>query len=116
MYLIRLTPPRRALSTNTLKSSRGLPLRFQKGMDYVNSHTPEEIAKVIAPQFAETDLATITTIVKRYHEQDTWKENLIFEESSFDLLQDILESAEELNSRAPYQDLVTTKFAEKAAE
>lgn len=95
---------------------QGFTTALQKGMDYVNSHTPEEIAKVIAPQFAETDLATITTIVKRYHEQDTWKENLIFEESSFDLLQDILESAEELNSRAPYQDLVTTKFAEKAAE
>lgn len=95
---------------------QGFTTALQKGMDYVNSHTPEEIAKVIAPQFAETDLATITTIVKRYHEQDTWKENLIFEESSFDLLQDILESAGELNSRAPYQDLVTTKFAEKAAE
>ena len=39
---------------------------LQKGMDFVNSHTPEEIAKVIAPQFAETDLDTLTTIVKRY--------------------------------------------------
>lgn len=28
---------------------------LQKGMDYVNSHTPEEIAKVIQPQFAETE-------------------------------------------------------------
>ena len=32
---------------------------LQKGMDYVQTHTPAEIAKVIAPQFAETDLATI---------------------------------------------------------
>ena len=46
---------------------------LQKGMDFVQSHTPEEIAKVIAPQFKETDLATITTIVSRYYEQDTWK-------------------------------------------
>ena len=42
---------------------------LQKGMDFVNSHTPEEIAKVIAPQFAETDLDTLTTIVKRYYDQ-----------------------------------------------
>ena len=29
---------------------------LQKGMDFVQSHTPEEIAKVIAPQFKETCL------------------------------------------------------------
>ena len=29
---------------------------LQKGMDYVRSHTPEEIAAIIAPQFADTDL------------------------------------------------------------
>lgn len=89
---------------------------LQKGMDYVNTHTAEEIAEVIAPQFAETDLDTLTTIVNRYHEQDTWKENLIFEESSFDLLQDILEDAGELPERTPYEDLVTTDFAAKAAK
>ena len=89
---------------------------LQKGMDYVNSHTPEEIAQIIQPQFAETDLAQITTIVKRYYDQDTWKENLVFEQDAFELLQDILEEAGELPKRVPYADLVTTEFAEKAAE
>lgn len=79
---------------------------LQKGMDYVQSHTPEEIAEAIAPQFKETDLETITTIVKRYYDQDTWKENLIFEKDSFELLQDILEDAGELTQRANYEDLV----------
>ena len=64
----------------------------------MQAHTPEEIAAVIAPQFPETDLDTLTTIVARYHEQDTWKENLIFEKESFELLQDILESAGNWNS------------------
>lgn len=89
---------------------------LQKGMDYVSSHTPEEIAKAIQPQFAETDLATLTTIITRYHEQDTWKENLIFEEESFTLLQNILEEAGELPGRVPYSDLVNTEFAKKAAK
>lgn len=87
---------------------------LQKGMDYVNSHTPEEIAEVIAPQFAETDIDTVTTIVTRYHEQDTWKENLVFEKESFELLQDILEEAGELDKRVPYEALVTTEFAKAA--
>ena len=95
---------------------QGFTNGLQKGMDYVRNHTPEEIAKVIAPQFAETDLADITTIVTRYYEQDTWKDNLIFEEKSFELLQDILAEAEELESRVPYEALVTTEFAEKAVE
>ena len=85
-------------------------------MDYVNSHSPEEIAKVIQPQFEETDLETITTIVKRYADQDTWAETLIFSEDSFNLLQNILEEAGELEKRVPYEDLVTTEFAEKAAQ
>ena len=89
---------------------------LQKGMEYVQSHTPEEIAKVIAPQFAETDLDTVTAIVKRYYDQDTWKSNLIFEKESFELLEDILEDSGELSERVSYEDLVTTKYAREAAE
>ena len=89
---------------------------LQKGMDYVQSHTPEEIAEVIAPQFKETDLETITAIVKRYYDQDTWKENLIFEKDSFELLQDILEDAGELTDRTAYENLVQTEYAQKACE
>lgn len=89
---------------------------IQKGLDYVNSHTPEEIAKVIHPQFKETELATVTAIVTRYHEQDTWKENLVFEEESFTLLQNILEEAGVIEERVPYKDLVDKTFAEKAAD
>ena len=87
---------------------------LQKGMDFCNSHTPEEIAQVIQPQFAETDLSQITTIVKRYHDQDTWKNNLIFEQDAFDLLQDILIEAGELDSKVPYEDLVVKTYAETA--
>lgn len=89
---------------------------LQKGMEYVQTHTPAEIAAVIAPQFPETDLETITTIVTRYYEQDTWKENLVFEKESFELLQDILEESGELKERVDYDKLVTTAYAQKAAE
>ena len=95
---------------------QGFTNALQKGMDYVASHTPEDIAQAIAPQFKETTLDTITTIVSRYYEQDTWKKDLIFRQESFDLLQDILEEAGELKERAPYKDLVTTTYAEKAAK
>ena len=89
---------------------------IQKGIDYVNSHSAEEIAKVIQPQFKETPLENITKIVERYKAQDTWKEDTVFEKESFELLQNILEEAGELPARVPYEDLVTTEFSEKAAK
>lgn len=98
------------------KIIQGFTNALQKGMDYVNSHSSEEIAKVIAPQFEETQISTITSIVERYKSQKTWKENLIFEEDSFTLLQDILMDAKELDQPVPYDDLVTTEYAKKAAE
>lgn len=101
-----------------LESNKDAVLSFtkalQRGMDYVNTHSAEEIAKVIAPQFPDTDKDTLITIVDRYLEQDTWKENLIFEKDSFTLLQNILEEAGELSKRVPYEEIVDTSFAEEA--
>ncbi|MGN0383199.1 MAG: ABC transporter substrate-binding protein [Eubacterium sp.] len=89
---------------------------IQSGLDFVQSHSSEEIAEVIKPQFKETDKDTIVTIVSRYLEQDTWMDNCIFKEDAFDLLQDILESAGELEERVPYDELITTDFAKDAYE
>lgn len=86
---------------------------LQKGMDFVKSHTPQEIAEVIQPQFKETERETLTTIVERYYDQGTWKDNLVFEKESFELLQDILESGGELSNRVSYEELVNTEFASK---
>ena len=95
---------------------QGFVNAIQKGMDYVNTHTPEEIAKIIQPQFAETDMDTLVTIVTRYYDQDSWKEDLIFEEDSFTLLLDILESAGELAKRPPYKDLVDNTYSKEAVK
>ena len=89
---------------------------IQKGLSYVNSHSAEEIASVISPQFPETDVETIAAIVSRYKDQDTWKKDTVFEKESFDLLQNILEEAGALNMRVPYEDLVTTEFSEAAKD
>lgn len=89
---------------------------LQKGMNYVASHSAEEIASVIQPQFKETDLATITTIVSRYKDQDTWKTDLIFEQDSFELLENILMEAGELENYVPYEDLVDNTFSTTAVK
>lgn len=89
---------------------------IQKGLDFCSTHTAEEIAAVIAPQFPETDEATIAKIIKRYQSQDTWKNDTIFSEESFSLLTDILHGCGELDSAVPYEDLVITTYSESAAK
>ena len=87
---------------------------LQKGMTYVNNHSAAEIANVIAPQFKDTDEATIALIVERYQKQDTWKDDLVFTKDSYELLLDILEEAGVLTDRPPYKDLITTTYAKEA--
>ena len=87
---------------------------LQKGMDYTATHSTQEIASIIQPQFKETDLDTITTIVTRYQCQDTWKTDLLLEQSTFELLENILMAAGELDSFVPYNELVDTSYAQKA--
>ena len=81
---------------------------LQKGMDYVQEHSAEEIAKCIAPQFAETESDTLT--IRQFH----ILQRTIFHKDAFDLLQNILEDSDVLKERVPYEALVTTEFAEKA--
>lgn len=93
---------------------QGFTNALQRGMEYVNSHSSEDIAKVIAPQFPDTGADTIAVIVERYKSQDTWKNDLVFSKESFTLLQDILYEAGVIKEYAPYSDLVDTGFAQKA--
>ncbi len=93
---------------------QGFTNAIQKGLNYVAGHTPEEIAKVIQPQFKETDFEALKTIVQRYYEQDTWKTDTILTEDAFNLLQDILDNAGQLKQPVDYATLVNTTFAEKA--
>lgn len=89
---------------------------LQRGQEYVLTHSPEEIAKAIQPQFKDTELSTITTIVTRYYSQDTWKSDLIFSQESFELLENILMEAGELSEYVVYEDLVNTSFATNALQ
>ncbi len=87
-----------------------------RGQIWVDTHTPEEIAEVILPQFPDSDLETLTTIIARYQEQDTWKTDPIFSEEGFTLIQDIMEQGGELEQRVPFTDFVDNSFAQKVVD
>lgn len=87
---------------------------IKKGQDFVSTHDSEEIAKIIKPQFPDTSEKLLTKIVERYASQDSFKENPVFEEDSFLLIQNILDEAGELKEKVPFDKLVNNEFAKKA--
>lgn len=84
---------------------------IQKGLDYVNSSTPEEIAETILEFFPDTSLNDMVSAVKRYKNNNTWPTTTTFTEESFNHLQEIIVSAGQLdkNKTVNYKDLVYVK-------
>lgn len=87
-----------------------------KGQAWVMEHTPAEIAQAIQPSFPDSDLETLTLVAARYREIEAWRPDPLFKQETFELLQDVMVLAGELDTRAPYAKLVTNEFAEKAME
>ncbi|KNY28020.1 ABC transporter substrate-binding protein [Pseudobacteroides cellulosolvens] len=87
-----------------------------KGQKWVQSHSPEEIAKSIKTSFPDSDLDTLVSVARRYKETDSWCQVPAMNEDSLGLLQKVMKTAGELQKEAPYEKIVTTEFADKAYE
>ncbi len=87
-----------------------------RGQLWVENHTPEEVAEVLRNAFPDTDEDILVTVARRYKEQDAWQKDPIMKEESLGLLQEVMKTAGELKKEVPYDQLVTTEFAEKAIE
>lgn len=81
-----------------------------KGQQWVDAHSPEEIAQAIQPYFPDESEEILTRAIKNYKKQNTWKKNPLLLEKDFYLLQQIIKDAGELNKIAPYDKVVTTDF------
>ena len=79
---------------------------IQKGLDYTHSHTSKEIAEVILSYFPDTSLDDLTRIIERYKNIDSWYNTTYITEDNYNHVLEIIENALELNSNAPYNNLV----------
>ena len=94
---------------------QGFANAVAKGEAWVKSHSAEEVAKLVAPHFADTDLELLTSAVENYQKVGAYCETPVMSEESFDRLQTVMESAGELSQRAAFDAVVNNTFAEKAA-
>jgi len=78
----------------------------------IKDMTDEEVAEKILSHFSGSTLEQITAAVRNYRAIDAWMDNPIMTEESFNRMQDILENAGQLQSRADYTKLVNNSFAQ----
>lgn len=87
-----------------------------RGQLWVEAQSPEAIAAAIKSFFPDSNESVLTGVAKRYKEIDAWSKTPFFTEESFNRLQDVMETAGELDKRAPYDKLVNNSFAQQASK
>ncbi len=83
-----------------------------KGQQWVADHAPEEIAKVIAPQFPDADVELLTAVAANYQSIGAWCQMPVMQEEDFVRMQDIIEGAGELSARVPFDAIVDNTIAQ----
>ena len=85
-----------------------------QGEKWTKEHTSKEIAEVITNFFPGTDIEMLTAAIQSYKDIDAWNDTPVLKEESFNLLQDVMTSAGELQKKAPYDKIVNNEYANEA--
>ena len=89
----------------------GFTKAIQKGLDYVHSHDAKDIAEVILDYFPDISKNDLETIIDRYKNIDSWFTTTYITEENFNHIQEIAESAGQLDKRAPFDKLVNNSYS-----
>lgn len=85
-----------------------------KGQKWVKENSSEDIAKAVQSFFPDTDITLLSKVIQNYKDIDAWKDSPVLKEESFNLLQDVMTSAGELQKKAPYDKIVNNEYANEA--
>lgn len=101
-----------------LEENPDLFLRFTKaiyrGQLWVNEHSAEEVAEVIAEFFPLIDHEILVRSMGLYQSIDAWHPSPVISEEHFLHLQEIMIEAGELQEYVPFSELMNTTIAQQA--
>ncbi|WP_440604499.1 ABC transporter substrate-binding protein [Bacillus sp. GB_SG_008] len=83
-----------------------------KAQQWVDTHSPEEIAKAVEPRFKDTSKDIMVKVIDRYKTQHSYATNPLLDEAEWKQLQSIMKEAGELPKEVPHDILVNTSIAE----
>lgn len=89
---------------------QGFTNAIYKGQQYVQTHTSKEIAELIIEFFPDTDVDLLANAIESYRQIDAWNQTPYMAEEDFNLLQDIIYDAGELEKYAPYSEVVNNFY------
>lgn len=89
---------------------KGFTNAINKALIYVQENDSKTIANHIIDYFPDTSINDLVTIVDEYKNGDAWKQDITINENEWKHIQDIIISAGELDTYAPYKDLIYTKY------
>lgn len=95
---------------NNEKVIEGFSKAINKGLNYVKENDPKKIAQTIQKFFPDTDLDDLTTMIKRYKENDAWREDISINEEEWKHIEDIMHAAGVLDKYVSYDTLVYDKY------
>ncbi|MDE5592613.1 MAG: ABC transporter substrate-binding protein, partial [Clostridiales bacterium] len=87
-----------------------------RGYQYMTENTPETVAKSLVKSFPGTSEESAAAAVKSYLAIDAWSHTPVMAASAFNRLQDIMENAGTLSSRADYNLAVDNTIANQLVD
>ena len=87
-----------------------------KAIKYVNETPSSTVAQQLVPYFDGTSVSSLEVSLDSYKAIDAWVTDMAMEEGAFNRLQDIIESAGELERRVEFGEMVLTDVAHAVYE
>ena len=97
---------RKSYLENNEKLLKGFTRAIARGLEFVLNNDSKTTANVILPQFPDSALNDIITIIDNYKKYDSWLSTPYITEESFNNLQDMLIDNDLLDDYVPYSDLI----------
>lgn len=82
---------------------------LNRALEYIHTHDPEEIARVVAPVYEGLDLETLAEAIE--YEMPTYPYNVALSESAYEVEADVYLSVGILKERIPFEEVVDWRFA-----
>ena len=92
------------------ETAKGFVRAVLKGIAYAQTEDADVVASYLTDYFPSTSVESLATSVESYRAIDAWVSDMAMTEASFDRLQDIIESAGELERRAAFDLLVDNSY------
>ncbi len=83
---------------------------INKGLEYVYSHSAEEVAKIISSEFPDTSLNDMIMIINRYKDGEAWKKNITINQEEWEHIQEIMMASSQLDEYVEYDKLIFSDY------